>query len=120
MLGEIAAQHDSNQLQACVFFKESYRLAPETPDYLLEVSRCLYREQKFSNAIQLLSEFIDIDKPSPVADATLAHIYFLRGLCLEASGLMLEALRDMQQAYELDSSLKAASLFIRDHGLKGF
>lgn len=120
MLGEIAAQHDSNQLQACVFFKESYRLAPETPDYLLEVSRCLYREQKFSNAIQLLSEFIDIDKPSPVADSTLAQIYFLRGLCLKASGLMLEALKDMQQAYKLDSSLKAASLFIRDHGLKGF
>lgn len=120
MLGEIAAQQDSNQLQACVFFKESYRLAPETPDYLLEVSRCLYREQKFSNAIQLLSEFIDIDKPSPVADSTLAQIYFLRGLCLEASGLMLEALQNMQQAYELDSSLKAASLFIRDYGLKGF
>ena len=120
MLGEIAAQHDSNHLQACVFFKESYRLAPETPDYLLEVSRCLYREQKFSDAIQLLSEFIDIDKPSPVADSTLAQIYFLRGLCLEESGLMLEALKDMQQAYELDSSLKAASLFIRDHGLKGF
>lgn len=120
MLGEIAAQQDSNQLQACVFFKESYRLAPETPDYLLEVSRCLYREQKFSNAIQLLSEFIDIDKPAPVADTTLAQIYFLRGLCLEASGLMLEALQNMQQAYELDSSLKAASLFIRDYGLKGF
>lgn len=120
MLGEIAAQQDSNQLQACVFFKESYRLAPETPDYLLEVSRCLYREQKFSNAIQLLSEFIDIDKPAPVADSTLAQIYFLRGLCLEASGLMLEALQNMQQAYELDSSLKAASLFIRDYGQKGF
>ena len=120
MLGEIAAQQDSNQLQACVFFKESYRLAPETPDYLLEVSRCLYREQKFSNAIQLLSEFIDIDKPAPVADSTLAQIYFLRGLCLEASGLMLEALQNMQQAYELDSSLKAASLFIRDYGLNGF
>jgi len=120
MLGEIAAQHGSNHLQACVFFKESYRLAPETPDYLLEVSRCLYREQKFSDAIQLLSEFIDIDKPSPVADTTLAQIYFLRGLCLEESGLMLEALKDMQQAYELDSSLKAASLFIRDYGLKGF
>ena len=120
MLGEIAAQHDSNHLQACVFFKESYRLAPKTPDYLLEVSRCLYREQKFSDAIELLSEFIDIDKPSPVADSTLAQIYFLRGLCLEASGLMLEALQNMQQAYELDSSLKAASLFIRDYGVKGF
>lgn len=41
MLGKIAAQHDVNQVNACLFFKEAYRLSPHTPDYLNELSRCL-------------------------------------------------------------------------------
>ncbi|MGI9537588.1 MAG: tetratricopeptide repeat protein, partial [Desulfocapsaceae bacterium] len=120
MLGEIAAQHDFNHLQACVFFKESYRLAPDTPDYLVKVSRCLYREHQFSATIQLLSSFIDNDKASSVDHRTLAQIYFLRGLCLEEAGQMSEALKDMLQAVELDSSLKAAALFIKDHRPKTY
>lgn len=120
MLGETAAQHGFNQLQACVFFKESHRLAPDTPDYLIAVSRCLYREHRFSDTIQLLTGFIDNDQPAPVDNSTLAQIYFLRGLCLEEAGLMPEALMDMQQAYELDAGLKAAALFIRDHTPKTY
>ena len=120
MLGTIVAQHDFNRLQACVFFRESYRLAPDTPDYMLEMSRCLFREHRFSDTIELLSRFIDSDRPSPVDDLTLAQIFFLRGLCLEETGLMSEAFTDMQQAYELDSGLKAAALFIRDQRPKAY
>lgn len=115
MLGEIAAHNDYNQLQACVFYKESHRLAPQTPDYLIRVSRCLYRERRFSDAIQLLSGFINEDKTSPIEDKTLAQIYYLRGLCLEENGLMPEALSDMRQASTHDPDLKAADMFIRDH-----
>ena len=48
----------------------------------------------------------------------MAQIYFLRGLCLEESGLIPAALEDMHQARARDPDLKAAALFIGDHGPK--
>ena len=115
MLGEIAAEHDFNQVEACLFFREAHRLAPDTPDYLIELARCLYRQQNFSDAATLLSAFINAPAPAQISSALLAQIYFLRGSCLEESGLMPEALQDMQQALTHDPELKAAALFIRDH-----
>jgi tetratricopeptide (TPR) repeat protein len=115
MLGKIASQHDFNQVEACLFFREAFRLAPETPDYLIELSRCFYRQRNFSDAIALLSDFID-DPDAPAVDpALLAEIYFLRGSCLEESNLMSKAIEDMLQALTHDPELKAAALFIRDH-----
>ncbi len=115
MLGEIAAQHDFNQVEACLFYREAHRLAPDTPDYLIELSRCLYRQRNFSDAITILSAFINDPEPPHIAPVLLAQIYFLRGSCYEESGLMPEALNDMQQALTHDPELKAAALFIRDH-----
>ena len=115
MLAEIAARHDFNHVEACLFYQESHRLAPETPDYLLERSRCLYRQRNFSAAIALLSDFIDNPDSPPVADQLRAQIFFLRALCQEESGFLPEALKDMEQALAHDPELKAAALFIRDH-----
>lgn len=115
MLGEIAAHHDFNMIEACLFFKEAYRLAPDTGDYLLEYARCLYRQHYFSEAVTLLSGFINRQPPAPVDDQSLAQIHFLRGLCLEESGLIPEALDDMQKALAHAPDLKAAAVFIRDH-----
>ena len=115
MLGKIASQHDVNQVEACLFFREAFRLAPETPDYLIELSRCFYRQRKFSQAVALLSDFLD-DPDAPAIDPALrAQIYFLRGACLAESNLIPEALGDMQKALTHDPELKAAALFIRDH-----
>ncbi|NNK58193.1 MAG: tetratricopeptide repeat protein [Desulfofustis sp.] len=115
MLGEIAAQHDFNQVEACVFYRQAYRLAQDTPDYLIELSRCLYRQRSFSDAIALLSNFINDPELPAIEAALLAQIHFLRGSCLEESGLMPEAVEDMQKALTHDPELKAAALFIRDH-----
>jgi tetratricopeptide (TPR) repeat protein len=115
MLGEIASQHDFNQVEACLFFREAHRLAPNTPDYLLELSRCLYRQQNFSDTIALLSAFINDPAPPAINNRLLAQIYFLRGSCFEESGQMDEALKDMQQALAHDPELKDAAVLIRDH-----
>lgn len=115
MLGEIAAHHDFNQVEACLFYQEAHRLAPDTPDYLLELSRCLYRQRNFAAAITLLSGFINDSDPPPLDDTLRAQIFFLRALCLEESGLVHEALEDMEQALVYDPKLKAAALFIRDY-----
>lgn len=118
MLGLIGTEHEFDQVESCIFFKQAYREAPETPDYLISVSRCLYRERNFSTAIEQLSNFLNREDQTPMDDQTAAQIYFLRGLCLEESGLMPEALKDMRKAYELNPSLKAAGLFVRDHSPK--
>ncbi len=116
MLGRIGSQHDFNPVRACTFYKEAYRLAPQIPDHLIEMSRCLYRERNFSPAIDLLTTFIEQNDLSSVDDSLSSQLYFIRGLCLEERGLIPEALQDMHRAIELDPGLKAAELFIRDHG----
>lgn len=115
MLGLIGVEHEFDQIESCIFFKQAYREDPETPDYLISVSRCLYRERNFPAAIELLSGFINREKELEIDNKTAAQIHFLRGLCLEESGLIPEALKDMQRAYKLDPSLRAAGLFVRDH-----
>jgi tetratricopeptide (TPR) repeat protein len=114
MLGEIAARHDSSQVEACLFFRKAHRLAPDTPDYLIELSRCLYRQRNYSAVIDLLSTFIDTPEPPDISEALLAQLFFLRGSCLEKSGLGPEALEDMRQALALDPGHEAAAEFIEN------
>ena len=73
------------------------------------------RDRRTIPEMQFLVQDSDDPDPPHIAPVLLAQIYFLRGSCFEESGLMPEALNDMQQALTHDPELKAAALFIRDH-----
>jgi len=115
MLGQISSHHDFDRQAACIFYKQAYRLAPQTPDYLLEASRCLYKQRQFNSAISAISALLDSQDIASLNSAIHAQLLLTRGLCFEERGQMQEALADMQGAFALDSGLRAAELFIEDH-----
>jgi tetratricopeptide (TPR) repeat protein len=115
MLGRISANHDYDSAAACIFYKQAYRLEPRTPDYVLEMSRCLYKQRRFSSAISAITAFLDSENSASLTSSPHAQLLFARGLCFEERGLITEALADMQEALALDPGLRAAEQFIKDH-----
>lgn len=115
MLGLIAEQVDFDFVKAGVFYEHAFRLAPESADYLLGVSRTRYRNRDFTEAMRSLTDFMAQADQMEISSQTGAQIHFMRGLCLEELGLIPEALIDMGEALRLDPQLTAAAIFIKDH-----
>lgn len=115
MLGVIAEQVDFDHTKARIFYEQAFRFDPAAPDYLLGASRTRYRDRDFTAALHSLSDYLTTFDESKIDKKTTAQLYFLRGLCLEETGLISEAVNDMNKALRFDPQLKAATVFIKDH-----